>query len=84
MTLRHRSDLEGPWGHFPSDIDLMAYVEGHSPTRYLIERSGMERVRRILGGLAAGRTMDSALHEHLFIGYEEFQRPWANSLNEPT
>ena len=62
----------------------MAYVEGHSATRYLIERFGMEQVRRILGGLAAGRTMDCALHEHLFIGYEESQRRWADSFNEPT
>ena len=61
---------------------MVAYLEGNSATRYLIDRYGMERVRDVLAKMATGQPFASALADRVFISYEDFQRHWVESLNQ--
>ncbi|MBI4400276.1 MAG: hypothetical protein HY581_01420 [Nitrospirae bacterium] len=74
--------LEGSWMGMPANVATVAYLEGNSATLYLIDRYGMEKVREIIGLLATGQPIAAAIHDRLFISYDEFQRRWADNLNE--
>jgi tetratricopeptide (TPR) repeat protein len=74
--------LEGGWLGLPPAAARLAYLEGKSATGYLIDRFGMEKVREIVGLLASGRTIGPALHDRLFISYEDFQNRWVEELNQ--
>jgi hypothetical protein len=74
--------LEGPWGGFPQKLALVAYLEGNSATVYLIDRFSMDKVRELIGVLASGQPIATAMQDRLFFPYEEFQRRWIDNLNE--
>jgi hypothetical protein len=75
------NDLEGTWSRLPADAALVAYVEGKSATRYMIERYGMDRVQHVLSALAAGQSSAEAFETGLLITYPDFQRRWVEDLN---
>lgn len=74
--------LEGGWIGFPATLATMAYLEGNSATAYLIERYGMGKVQDLIESLAGHQPIAIAIKDRLFISYEEFQRRWADHVNE--
>ena len=74
--------LEGGWGNFPAEAAGVAYLEGNSATRYLIDRFGIGKVQDILDRLKAGDTIGGAIQDHLMMPYEEFQKRWTEDLNQ--
>ena len=41
----------------------------------------MQKVREIVGQLAAGQPIAAAIKDRLFISYDDFQRRWVHNLN---
>jgi hypothetical protein len=74
--------LEAGWLSLPPQTVRLAYLEGNSATRYLMDRFGMEKVREILNLLASGQTIGLAFHDRLFISYEEFERRWVDDIHQ--
>ena len=81
VTLINLTQLEGSWGGLPAHYAMIAYLEGNSATRYLIDRYGMGTVRDLLDRLSKGETFPAAFHDRVFISYDDFQRRWVDSLN---
>ncbi len=81
VSLIPLNNLEGGWGGLPQAAANIAYLEGNSATRYLIDRYGMGKVQDVLSGLAQRQPIATALHDRLSTTYEEFQRQWVNELN---
>ena len=73
--------LEGGWTGLPDQAAMVAYLEGNSATRFLIERYGMSKVQDILSELAKRQSIASAMHERLFLSYDDFQKRWVDELN---
>jgi tetratricopeptide (TPR) repeat protein len=73
--------LEGGWGRFPGELALVAYLEGHSATGYLIDRFGMEKVRELLMALKSHQHISGAIEDRLYLPYDQFQRQWVDSIN---
>ena len=82
VTLIPLNYLEGGWGRLSSKASMVAYLEGNSATLYLIDRYGMQKVREILGRVAAGEPIGAAIKDRLFISYEQFQHRWSDHLND--
>ena len=82
VTLIPLNYLEGGWGRLSSKASMVAYLEGNSATLYLIDRYGMQKVREILGRVAAGEPIGAAIKDRLFISYEQFQHRWTDHLND--
>jgi len=82
ITLFSLRDLEGNWLGLPATAATVAYLEGNSATLFLIDRFGMEKVREIIGLLATGQSFAPAVHDRLFMPYDEFERRWVDRLNE--
>lgn len=74
--------LEGGWTRMPPAVARLAYLEGKSAAGYLIDRFGISKVQEIIGLLAGGQTFGPALHDRLFITYDDFQRRWIEELNQ--
>jgi len=72
--------LEGSWSGLPAGTSVLAYLEANSATRYLIDRWGMARVEELLSAFQAKSSMAAALHDKLFISYEQFHRQWLESF----
>ncbi|MFQ5931423.1 MAG: peptidase MA family metallohydrolase [Nitrospiraceae bacterium] len=81
ITLIPLTHLEGGWTRLPANAATVAYLEGNSATLYLIDRYGMQKVREIVGQLAAGQPFAEAIKDRLFISYDDFQRRWVDNLN---
>ena len=82
VTLINLTHLEGPWGGLPAQYAMVAYLEGNSATRYLIDRYGMGTVRDLLDRLSKGDAFPEAFHDRVFITYDDFQRRWIDTLNQ--
>lgn len=82
ITLAPLHLLEGGWGGLPPAAATVAYLEGNSAARYLIDRYGMGKVQDILESLAKGQPLAAALQDRLFITYDEFERRWVETINE--
>ncbi|HJU03677.1 MAG TPA: hypothetical protein VJ692_00895 [Nitrospiraceae bacterium] len=82
ITVLNLTYLEGPWGGLPPQHARVAYLEGNSATRYLIDRYGMDRVRDVLEKMATGLPFAAVFQDRVFISYEDFQRRWVESLNQ--
>lgn len=74
--------LEGSWSGMPSQYAMVAYLEGNSAVRYLIDRFGMGTVRDLLDRLSKGDAFPVAFQDRVFISYDDFQRRWVESLNQ--
>jgi hypothetical protein len=81
VTLINLTNLEGPWGELPAQYAMVAYLEGNSATRYLIDRYGMGTVRDLLDRLSKGDAFPVAFQDRVFITYEDFQHRWVDTLN---
>lgn len=73
--------LEKGWGFLSMEAATMAYVEANSATKYLIDRWGMEKVRRILSRIKKGDTIGGALHDKIMISYDDFEQRWKRTLH---
>jgi hypothetical protein len=73
--------LEAPWVGLSSQQALVAYLEGNSATKYLLERHGIGPVRDLLDRVAKGEPFPAAFQDRIFISYEEFERRWIDHLN---
>ncbi|MGH7230492.1 MAG: peptidase MA family metallohydrolase [Nitrospiraceae bacterium] len=82
VTVVNLTYLEGPWGGLSPPQAMVAYLEGNSATRYLIDRYGMDRVRDVLDKMATGQPFAPAFQDRVFISYDDFQRRWVESLNQ--
>lgn len=72
--------LHGGWGRLPTEAASLAYLQGNSATRYMIERYGMGKVHEILDRLKDGYTMEGAVRDKLMMSYETFQKRWTQHL----
>jgi hypothetical protein len=82
ITLVNLTHLEGAWTGLSESQAMVAYLEGNSATRYFIDRFGMDRVRDVLDKMATGQPFALAFQDRVFISYDDFQRRWAESLNQ--
>jgi tetratricopeptide (TPR) repeat protein len=82
VTIINLTHLEGSWGGLTQPQAMVAYLEGNSATRYLIDRFGMDRVRDVLDKLATGQPFAPAFQDRVFISYDDFQRRWVENLNQ--
>ena len=82
VRLINLAHLEGPWGGMPAQYAMVAYLEGNSATRYLIDRFGMGTVRDLLDRLSKGDAFPAAFQDRVFISYDDFQRRWVDSLDQ--
>ena len=82
FTLIPLNRLEGGWSGFPSNLAMVAYLEGNSATAYLIERYGMGKVQDIIESLAGRQPMAAAIKDRLLISYDEFQQRWSENISE--
>ncbi len=74
------SALEGSFLSYGGGQAGQAYLVSLSAVRYMIDRYGMHRVRRVLDALAAGEDASRALGTGLMASAEEFERGWRSSL----
>jgi len=81
VTLINLTQLEGSWGGLPAQYAMVAYLEGNSATRYLIDRYGMGTVRDLIDRLSKGDAFPTAFQDRMFITYDDFQRRWVDTLN---
>jgi hypothetical protein len=81
VTLINLTQLEGSWGGLPAQYAMVAYLEGNSATRYLIDRYGMGTVRDLIDRLSKGDAFPTAFQDRMFITYDDFQRRWVATLN---
>lgn len=72
--------LEGSFMGMDRDDAGMAYLISLSATSYVIREFGISSARRVLEGLAGGKTLDSAIRSALFISYDDLAQSWLNSL----
>ena len=72
------SVLEGPWVGLSSQQAVVAYLEGNSATKYLVERYGIGPVRDLLDRVSKGEPFPAAFEDRIFISYEEFERRWVD------
>jgi len=82
VTLVPLNYLEGGWGGLPHNAAIVAYMEGNSATRYLIDRYGMGKVQDLIENMAKGQHVSGAMKDRLYITYEQFQERWVEQLNE--
>ncbi len=74
--------LHGGWGRLPMEAASLAYLQGNSATRYMIERYGMGKVHEILDQLKNGHTMEGAVRDKLMMSYDTFQKRWTQHLSD--
>jgi tetratricopeptide (TPR) repeat protein len=82
VTLVPLNYLEGGWSGLPHNAAIVAYMEGNSATRYLIDRYGMGKVQDLIENMAKGQHVSGAMKDRLYITYEQFQERWVEELNE--
>jgi tetratricopeptide (TPR) repeat protein len=77
------SDLSGQFS-FTGSVQsaALAYEEAYSIARYLVERYGLWRVRRILKAIAQGRSWDAAMVEELRVKMPKIEAGWNEWLRE--
>lgn len=61
-------------------LAALAYAEGYSATRYLVERYGMSTVQRLLRRLGEGAPFATALSDAIGLTPEAFENDWRDSL----
>jgi len=69
---------------FPEDRTslLLAYEESESLITYIIDEHGLEALRRILGRLRDGETLDAAILATLFLSFDALERAWYDHLRK--
>lgn len=82
VALINLTHLEGPWAGLPAPYAMVAYLEGNSATRYLLDRYGIGTVRDLLDRLSKGDAFPAAFQDRVFITYDDFQRRWVDTLNQ--
>lgn len=84
-----RAVLSGQWVPFryladrfpPDDPALsLAYEQSRSIVEYIVHRYGTDGLFGILGGLKAGKTIDSAVEEALSISFPSLEADWRDRL----
>jgi len=73
--------LEGSFMRLDSRSAALAYLISLSATRYMIREFGIFSVKRLLEKLGEGLTLDAAMRESVYMGYEDFEKSWVESLN---
>ena len=58
----------------------LAYLISLSATRYIIREFGVFSVKRILENLGEGMTVDSAMRASIYMGYDDVEKSWLDSL----
>jgi tetratricopeptide (TPR) repeat protein len=79
-----------PWGSLsdqfsawlPRDQVALGYEESYSVVRYLIQRYGFWRVRRVLKAIADGRPWDAALVDEYRLKLPRLETLWRETLPE--
>jgi len=74
--------LEGSWGRLPQEAAILAYLEAHSATRFLIERWGISGVNDLLSALKEKESVANALQSKLFVSYDQFHSRWLDSFQQ--
>ena len=61
---------------------LLAYEQSQSIVRYLVERYGFWKIRRVLKALASGTALDAALTEEVHLKPAKLEARWRTWLEE--
>ncbi len=77
VRLRH---LEGSFMRLDSRSAELAYLISLSATSYIIREFGVFSVKRILENLGEGMTLDSAMRASIYMGYDDVEKSWLDSL----
>ncbi|MEE4352642.1 MAG: hypothetical protein V2J25_07185 [Desulfatiglans sp.] len=67
---------------FPTDTEalLLAYEQSKDIVRYMVRRFGQEGVKRLLGYMKQGKTVDDAAFKALFLRLDDLEKEWHDSL----
>ena len=74
--------FEGSFMGYNNMQASVAYSVSLSATEYIINEFGISAVRRILGNLGEGKTIEEAVSSGLYISYEDLQSNWFMSLKK--
>lgn len=59
---------------------VLAYQQAHSMARYLIDRYGFWRIRRVLKALSEGASSDQALQDEFKVNVRQLETRWRQWL----
>ena len=82
-TLIPLTALQGAWGKLPSGSLLTAYLEANSATQLLLDSYSLHNVRQLMSALLEGRSLDAAMQQKLSVPYDQFQRQWEKTKQQP-
>ena len=77
------TSLQGAWGKLPSGSLLTAYLEASSATQLLLDSYSLHNVRQVMSALLDGRSLDAAMQQKLSVPYDQFQRQWEKTSQQP-
>lgn len=77
------TSLQGSWGKLPSGSLLTAYLEASSATQLLLDSYSLHNVRQVMSALLEGRSLDAAMQQKLSVPYDQFQRQWEKTRQQP-
>ena len=80
--LARLEDLEAPFAGLSEAEATSAYAQSLSAVAHVLRLGGSAGVRRLIEGLASGRTTAQALPVALGVDYPELQRRWEAHLND--
>jgi tetratricopeptide (TPR) repeat protein len=75
--------LEGSFMGLGNAQAQNAYLFSLSSVRYMVDSFGMYRVKTVLEELGKGADTGKALSSGIMISYDEFERGWKQSLEQP-
>jgi len=77
------ANLEGSFMGLEGGQAAYAYLISLSSVGYMIDNFGLYRVKIVLEELAKGTDTNKALSNGIMASYEEFERGWKRSLEQP-
>ena len=75
--------LQGDWKALPAEASPKAYLEARSATQLLVDSYGLHGVQQVIQLQRAGHSLDAAMQQKLSVSYEQFQKQWEQTMNQP-
>jgi hypothetical protein len=78
--LMHLADLEEPFMRLPEDEVGLAYAQSYLAVRAILDEHGNESLRRLLGALGDGTSLDNAFESILATHFGRFESDLVRAL----
>ena len=77
------SALQNGWARLPAASLPNAYAAASSATQLLIDSYSVSNVRRVVGLIHNGQSIDQAMRKTFSVSYDDFQRQWEHNQQRP-